>query len=153
MRAAHRVPRPWPAAAPGGPSVPYSRLLGEAQCGPLVEAALEANRPKDPDAGKVFGKGMRRVNAESTAAAVPPGAGGGGGGGGAAAGSRGATPAPEEQQREQQWQEREQQERQREREEEEKECGLAVGSRLEVGITTVRITVNQLASTILPCMP
>ena len=61
------------AAAGGGAAaatVRYSRLLPSELCAPLVEAAVEAGTPKDPDAGKVFGRGMRRVNSESAAAGM-----------------------------------------------------------------------------------
>lgn len=40
-----------------------SRLLSADACAPLVSLMLEHNKPKDKDAGKVFGRGMRAVNA------------------------------------------------------------------------------------------
>ncbi|KAG2497935.1 hypothetical protein HYH03_004197 [Edaphochlamys debaryana] len=63
-----------PSAAAGTAARPSTscRLLSAEAVAPLVEAAREAARLKDPDAGKVFGRGMRRVNAESGAAPQAP---------------------------------------------------------------------------------
>ena len=41
------------------PMQPYSRIASAEEVAPLVEAALEALAPADPDAGKEFGRGKR----------------------------------------------------------------------------------------------
>ncbi len=61
-----------PAGAPLGREERYSRLLPPELCAPLVAAAIEANRPRDKDAGKIFGRGMRRVNSETALLPPPP---------------------------------------------------------------------------------
>ena len=66
--------RCFPTAGPNAAAddVCYSRLLDATACAPLIDMAVEAARPKDPDAGRLFGRGMRRVNSAPDVAALPP---------------------------------------------------------------------------------